>query len=141
MADVAEQVRKLLALALNNPNEEEARSAVLMAVRLIESHNLMVGGVTVTQPVRNWTPPDPEFEEFWHNQVRTEDPNAFTSGGTGLKPATIDTDIDDDFMRKRITAAWRAIRAERARLKAEIHEWEVKYRQRYPRPDPAKWTE
>lgn len=42
-ADALDKIRKLMALALRNPNEEEARSAALKAVRLISDHGFAIG--------------------------------------------------------------------------------------------------
>lgn len=38
MADVLDRIRKLIRLALNNPSAEEARSAALKALQLIDAH-------------------------------------------------------------------------------------------------------
>src|SRR5437016_6280376 len=38
--EVIDRVQKLIALALNNPNAEESRSAALAAVRMIDEHKL-----------------------------------------------------------------------------------------------------
>jgi len=46
--DVIEKIGKLMALALNNPNEEEARSAAMKAVRLIKESGLRL--VPAPQP-------------------------------------------------------------------------------------------
>lgn len=58
-------LRKLLALALHNPSEEEARSAAMAAVKLIEEKNITLGGERVTMPVREWTKPSQDFEDTW----------------------------------------------------------------------------
>ena len=42
-ARVTQRVQKLLRLARNNPNVEEARTAALHAARLIDEHGLEVG--------------------------------------------------------------------------------------------------
>lgn len=41
MADPLDLAKKLMALALNNPNEQEARSAALKAVQVIHEHKLL----------------------------------------------------------------------------------------------------
>jgi hypothetical protein len=52
MADPLDTVQKLMALALNNPNAEEARSAALKAVQMIGAHGFRVERVATTpQPV------------------------------------------------------------------------------------------
>jgi hypothetical protein len=42
MADALDTVKKLMALALNNPNAEEARSAALKAVQMIRAHGIIL---------------------------------------------------------------------------------------------------
>jgi hypothetical protein len=134
---VIEKIRKLLALALSNPNEEEARSAAMKAAEMIRDNNITLGGITVTQPVRNWQGPDVEFEEILKATERRPDGSnpweGRASGPQGIKQAILDTDLDDDFMRKRIKDAWRAIREERAKLQGEIHRYEVETHRHYPR--------
>jgi hypothetical protein len=56
MADALDTVNKLMALALNNPNVEEARSAALKAVQMIREHKLVVarqGGLQYLAPAGN----------------------------------------------------------------------------------------
>lgn len=160
MADTLDRVQKLIALALNNPDEEEARSAAMKAVSLIVAANFSIEGTTagpnVSATRRAWRP-DAEFDAFWdemdqqqHQGFRSQDDmdregyepqNYRQQGAEGLKAAVVDTDIDDDFMRKRVKAAWRAIQRERARLKTEIYNFEQRYRTRYPRPEPKDWEQ
>lgn len=52
MADPLDTVTKLIALALNNPNEEEARSAALKAVKMIREN-----GFTLMRPATVAPPP------------------------------------------------------------------------------------
>lgn len=147
--DVLDKFQKLVALAMDtNPaNIEEQRTAAVRAVALLVEHNLTVGGKPATQfePIntkRTWAP-DAEFDAFWAkmgmNETPSDDSNAVGGGGTGLVRAVIDTDLDDDFMRKRIKTAWRALQRERARLKTWIYEAERKVGKRYPRPEPMDW--
>lgn len=142
--DTIEKIRKLLALALSNPNEEEARSAAMKAAEMIRDNNITLGGITVTQPVKNWQGPDVEFDEILRATERRPDGSnpweGQASGPQSVKKAIIDTDIDDDFMRKRIKLAWQAIRVERERLKTEIHnEFTMRFHKPYPRPEPKDW--
>lgn len=51
MADALDTVTKLMALALNNPNAEEARSAALKAVQMIHEHKLLVSRDARPSPV------------------------------------------------------------------------------------------
>jgi hypothetical protein len=48
------KINKLMALALNNPSEEEARSAALKAVRLIAEHKAVVSLPAPKQPLSAW---------------------------------------------------------------------------------------
>lgn len=134
MADRNTQIRKLIALALNNPNEQEAAAAAMKAVRMIGA------GGDIPTPISSATKTyvrDEEFEAFW-DRMNNPDVSAddYPAGGpTDLKAAAVDTELDDDFMRKRITRAWRAIRKERKILEGEIDRYERNTRQRYPKPD------
>lgn len=158
MAETLDRVKKLIALALNNPDEEEARSAAMKAVSLIVADNMTIEGnvplgfsPNFTGPKR-WRPDD-EFDQFWESVVSPKPPIQQDdldrdpwapqqhSGAQELKAAHVDTDFDDSFnaMRTRIKIAWRAIQGERARLKMEIYNHEVKYGYRYPRQEPKDW--
>lgn len=149
MADPLDIIQKLIALALNNPSREEAMSAALKAVSLIVEKEVTLGGRAAmgyqAAAAKAWAP-DAEFDAFWEKMNRpTGDPDApwegQSSGPSGLKVAAVDTDLDDDFMRKRITYAWRAIRKEREKLKTEIYNFETRFSTRYARPDPKDWTD
>lgn len=129
-------LKKLLALALHNPSEEEARSAAMAACRLIQDRNITIGGERVTLPVNNWEKPSPEFEETWAEMQPKTQPNGEGrrdefNAGEGLKTPIQDNDIDDDFMRKRVIKAWQMIREERANLYREIHMMETRFQTRY----------
>jgi hypothetical protein len=101
-------------------------SAALKAVNLIVEKEVTLGGkqaMGFQQASKKAWAADPEFDAFWQKMNQpTGDPEApwegQSSGPNELKVAAVDTDLDDDFMRKRITYAWRAIRRERARLEA-----------------------
>jgi hypothetical protein len=159
MADALDRVQKLISLALNNPDEEEARSAAMKAVSLIVQQNMSIDGSTAGTNVdpsrirRAWKP-DEEFDSFWDNIVK-DTKKGFTSQDDidrdawapqptqagGIKAAHVDTDVEDAFsaMRNRIKIAWRAIQRERAKLKTEIYRWEQRYREKYPRQNPEDW--
>jgi hypothetical protein len=79
MADALDTVNKLMALALNNPNAEEARSAALKAVQMIREHKLSVCRVTLTQ-----TPPAPNPSRHLH----AADVGAGAAGAAALPAAT-----------------------------------------------------
>lgn len=146
--DIIDKFQKLVALAMDtNPNTiEEQRTAAMRAVALLVEHNLTVGGKPAMQfePMntkKTWAP-DAEFDAFWAkmgNEAQQPDHEGATSGKTGLVRAVIDTDLDDDFMRKRIKTAWRALQRERARLKTWIYDAEQRVGKRYPRPEPMDW--
>lgn len=154
MADHIDIIQKLMALALNNPNRNEALAAAMKAVSLIVEKEVTLGGKPAlgyqAAAAKAWAP-DPEFDAFWERMKQQGQPQSteesyvdgtYSSGGTssGLKASTSDTDLDDDFMRKRITWAWRAIRAERIRLERWIQEQTAHYREKYPRPHAKDWT-
>jgi hypothetical protein len=74
MADALDTVNKLMALALNNPNVEEARSAALKAVQMIREHKLSVCRVTLTQtpPAPNRSPYDIFTQQMWEQAQRAQ---------------------------------------------------------------------
>jgi hypothetical protein len=47
---IRDRIRKLLALASNNPHEGEASSAAAMAVRLMAEHNISAADVAASAP-------------------------------------------------------------------------------------------
>ena len=62
-----ERVMKLVRLALHNPNEEEARSAALKALTLMNEHR-MVLSLPQTPPTPSMRAPTPE----WMNTMRQQ---------------------------------------------------------------------
>lgn len=115
-----ELVEKLIRLATNNPNEEEATAAALRAVRLIAEHQILIGGKTMVAPLRAPLTPEEqtEFKDILSSLA--------TINRDEFKPATVyaTTEIDDEFMKKRIVEAWRKIREQRAQLASEIARYE-----------------
>lgn len=138
--EIVDLVQKLIAPSLNNPSREEAMSAALKAVNLIVENGITLGGKPAmghqAAAAKAWAP-DAEFDAFWQKMQTPTDSeynenNPDPMAGSGLKVATVDTDLDDDFMRKRITWAWRAIRAERSKLEKEIWWQEQQRCVKYP---------
>lgn len=162
--DVLDRFQKLAALAMDtNPaNIEEQRSAAVQAIALLVEHNMTVNGGAATSygkvdTKKTWKP-DNEFDEFWANmssEARGGGPSAGpnnpnnpdggdswdgqATGPQAMKQATLDTDLDPDFMRTRIKLAWRALQRERARLKTWIYQAEQRQGGRYPRPEVMDW--
>lgn len=137
-----EKVRKLLALALNNPNIEEAMAAALMAAQLIEKNNFTVGGETVTIPHKNWEAPEEDVigdilkaagKASGYAVPEQEQWQGAPAGPAGMKAHIPDTDLDDDLFRNRVIFAWRSIRQQRAVLEREIKEYEKATGRKYPR--------
>lgn len=126
--EVLDKVRKLIELANHNPNNFEALAAAAKAVQLIEEHSLLQDERPIPQSARAWKP-DVEFDEVVAAMNR-QSPDL--QGPTFKYP---DMDIDDDFMRKRVKEAWGRIREERARLQAEIHNYEIQTRRRFNHHD------
>lgn len=116
-----EIVEKLIRLATNNPNEEEATAAALKAVRLIAENQIPIGGKTMVVPLRSPLTPEEavEFKDILSSLATTGNRDEF-------RPATTyaTTEIDDEFMKKRIVEAWRKIREQRAQLASEIQRYE-----------------
>lgn len=80
---------KLIALATNNPNEEEAKLAALKAVKLIKQHNLLPGATSVSRrpmsppPTPGQRPPMSE-QEYWYR--RATEPPPRRPGEWGQRP-------------------------------------------------------
>jgi protein required for attachment to host cells len=120
MAETIDIIHKLMALAMNNPNEEEARSAAYRAVAMLTEHEIPIGGKTTAAKTPAMTPEEQtEFKDILAGLARRDNPDEF-------RPASYytTTEIDDEFMKKRIIAAWRQIREMRAQLTSEIQRYE-----------------
>lgn len=86
MANILDRIEKLVALALNNPNEEEARSAALKALQMMREHK-----ATITMPR-----PQPAYLPFPDQQQPPPFPFApFTSAA----PSPVDAQATYDFFR------------------------------------------
>lgn len=139
MTTPIDKVRKLLALALNNSNIEEASAAALMAARLIEQHGFSVGGERVTMPQPEWSQPDSTIIEDIISAANREkaaeasQTQGSPAGSGGLKAHIPDTDLDGDFMRQRVIFAWRSIREQRKVLEREIENYERRTHYKFPR--------
>lgn len=123
MADTIDIVHKLIALATNNPNEAEAMAAALKAVQLIQQNNIPLGIVRPSRAKASWTAQEEaDFAETVAGLMKRPSPDAFV-------PETVypSFDLDDGFMKRRITDAWRRIREERAKIEAiyRRNKWEV----------------
>lgn len=65
MADALDKIRKLKALALRNPNAEEARSAALKVCQLLDEHGVVLSLPARAQTVqREWYEPQRE-SDIW----------------------------------------------------------------------------
>lgn len=88
-AKMVERVRALRALAGNNPSEEEAKAAQMLANRLMEEHGISeedVTGPRMPEPGAAWTPP-PMSEDItpqgaWGGEAAMK--NALISAGLNL---------------------------------------------------------
>jgi hypothetical protein len=137
-------VQKLIALAVNNPNEEESKSAALKACTLIEQHQIPVGdnivakGQTIFNPDPDFMDmvsdiikganksPDTEVEEKYH-------PDAPQSTPGEEKLALPEQELEDrkSAFQRQIVVAWRAIRQSRKSLDAEIQRYEKETGRRF----------
>lgn len=130
MADPVDIVQKLMALALNNPNKEEARSAAYRAVAMLVEHQIPIGraGKVVSHQATILTPEETvEYGEVLSSLTRSN-PDEF-------KPESYyaTTEIDDEFMKKRILLAWRQIREQRKSLQHEIYIYEQETHRKFNR--------
>jgi hypothetical protein len=126
--ETLDTIRKLLRLATNNPSREEASAAALKAAQLIIENEVPIGDAEIK--VRADSPltqeEQAEFKDVMNALSRRENPDEF-------KPAFVypTTEIDDEFMKKRILDAWRQIRRERKILDGEIRRYESETRRKY----------
>lgn len=135
MADTIEVIHKLIALAMNNPSEEEARSAAYRAVALITEHQIPIGGqTTAAQPVTLTPEEKKDFEDVLSALSLRKNPDEFT-------PSTYhqDFDLDDGFMKKRIIEAWRELRRMRKEVSAWIDRIERETLGKYKFPEKPGW--
>lgn len=126
--ETLDTIRKLLRLATNNPSEEEAKAAALKAARLIVDNEVPIGEAEIT--VRKESPLTPE-EQGEFKDVMTA--LSKQDSGEDFTPVFVypTTEIDDEFMKKRILDAWRKIRRERKILDGEIRRYESETRRKY----------
>lgn len=138
MADTLDIIGKLMALALNNPNEAESLRAALKAVQLIEKHQIPLGDTIIRKGDQGtkWAEPSEDFmsqvDEILKDRGkggRTPDSSDFTEetgGGAGLKVAAVESDLEDrvSAFQRQIIRAWRAIRETRKKLDTEIYRYE-----------------
>ena len=125
--ETIDTIRKLLRLATNNPNETEARAAALKAAQLIIDNDVPLGQTEIRIGKTTLTPEEhQEFTDTLSALMRMDNPDEF-------KPAVVypTTEIDDEFMRKRIIEAWREIRTQRQRLASEIRRYEQQSGRRF----------
>lgn len=145
MADAISHIQKLIELALHNPSEEEARSAAVMACRLIDKFKVPVGDMVI-EPPKEYTPPSPDFMATVadiFSKAQTEDQRSqaqrnYETGGEGGPGYAGGVQIQDreltdwpSAIRMQVVRAWRAIREARKRLEAEIYRYEQETGRRF----------
>lgn len=127
--DTTDLIHKLISLATNNPNEAEASAAALKAVQLIKENGIKVGvAAPIKGPRKAWTQAEQaDFAETLQALMNQPNPDDFIPEVT--YPSF---DIDDGFMKQRITEAWRKIRryrqvveTEYRRLKMQPPDWRL----------------
>ena len=123
MAETVDIIYKLMALALNNPNEHEAQSAAMKAVRMIVDNDVAIGSLhsqTRAKVVPLTPEENVEFSAVMSAIMTAPNPDNF-------KPATTyqDYDLDDGFMKKRLISAWRQLREHRKRVEGECHRLKI----------------
>lgn len=136
-----EVVQKLMQLALHNPNEAEAMSAALKAIRMIDKFSLPVGDNVVHRSDRAWEPPPPDFyatvEDIFADKAKQpdEEARAYDSPYQGAPPAgqqagltAPERELEDrqSAFAKQMVRAWRAIREARRALGGEFYRWETR---------------
>jgi hypothetical protein len=143
---VVDVVEKLIQLALKNPNREEAASAALKAVALIEKHQIPIGAdVSIPTAGGNWVPPSKDFMDAVEEMLNTKrqqdahtrkDPATYqTKAGTSYDQDLMiqdrETSTKEDAARQRFIDGWRALREERKRLEGEVQRFELAYSVRF----------
>ncbi len=147
-----ETVKKLIELALHNPNEAEAMSAAMMAVRLIDKFSLPVGDNIIHRSDKDWVPPPPDFYEtvsdiFKGGVDPDAEAEAYTRPYSGPTPsgqqaglAHVEHELIDQksAFAAQIVRAWRAIREARKALGGEFYRWEQAHQRRFVCDDCGK---
>lgn len=141
-----EIVQKLMALALNNPNEEEARSAAMQAVKLIDKFSLPVGDNVIHRSDKEWVPPPQDFydavRDIFKDKMKDSDAEAtaYDRPYQGAPPpgqeagiTHLEQELQDrkSAFAEQIVKAWRAIREARRALAGEFYRWEQGHRRRF----------
>ena len=138
-----DMVEKLIRLATNNPNEEEAKLAALKACSLIQKFSIPLGADVVIVKDREWKPPSPDFMDMveeilkgtraaYNQQDEVRDWEPADVGGSPAAPSQAlmiqDRELfnREDAFRAQMSRAWRAIREERRRIEAWVHNFRVK---------------
>lgn len=156
-ANVVDMVEKLIRLATNNPSPEEARLAALKACELIQKFSIPLGADVVIVKDREWSAPSPDFmstvEEIlkgtraaYNPQDDVRDWQPADVGGSPAAP-TQGLMIQDrklwsrqEAFRAQMQRAWRAIREERKRIEAWVHNMRVKHGSEFWGEDhPKPW--
>lgn len=135
MAETIDIIEKLIQLALNNPNENEAMLAAMKVVRLLDKFQIPIGAnVTILREADlKWTPPSQDFmdtvEDILKNK-RDYNPDASPmrdrpqSAHGGLTIQNRDIVDQQEAWRTRMVDAWRALREERLRFQSEVQRYE-----------------
>lgn len=139
-------VKKLMELALHNPNEAEAASAAMMAVRLIDKFSLPVGDNIIHRSDKEWVAPPSEFYDtvadiFTGHVGKNPDADPYTNGAQvpgGLMAPDNDLDTKQGAFAAQIVRAWRAIREARKALAGEFYRWEQRNGRRFVCDDCGK---
>lgn len=137
-------VKKLMELALHNPNPEEARSAAMKAIQLIDKFDLPVGDNVIHRPSKDWVPPDADFmhtvddifsgKKEWANpdaKATEYDENRGSQVPGALAAPERELEDQQSAFRKQVIRAWRAIRETRVKLQAEISTYERETHRRF----------
>lgn len=142
-SNVIDMIEKLIRLSTNNPSPEEASLAALKACELIQKFSVPLGAEVKIVQDREWTPPSSDFMDMvdeilkgtraaYNAQDEVRDWQPADVGGSPSAP-TQGLMIQDrellnreEAFRRQMQRAWQAIRAERKRFEAIVHEARVK---------------
>lgn len=151
-----DMVEKLIRLATNNPSEQEAKAAALKACELIMKFSIPLGAEVVIVKDREWTPPSSDFMNMVDEILKGEGAQqawkaqqdaaraAYDGNGPDVPGGIMIQDRDlmtrEDAFRAQMKRAWQAIREERKRFEAWVHEMRVKHHLNFWDADhPKPW--
>jgi hypothetical protein len=124
-------IEKLIQLALKNPNREEAASAALKAVTLIDKYSVPLGAEVHILREGEWQPPDEDFKKTVDDILKSTNIKPDHDLGPGLMIQSREMLTREEAFRAQMRRAWQAIREERRKVEAWAHTLRAEFRRDY----------